>query len=179
MPDITFHCLHCRKRLQIDENAAGMRVRCPACGEITVPRSRHVESSPRIGKPRPASVAVFGVLSTVFGGLGILWAPFGARSTFALSVVYAIWLLVLGIGLLNGKRWSRTGSIAYGWFMTLWILSSVIMSCSALAGGGVSLSDEATAIFIGESCGRLIGLAYPIALIVFMNRPAAVESCTS
>ena len=199
MPDINFNCQHCGKSLQIDAKGGDMRVQCPDCGNaITVPQPLNPPPSSRIAKPRPTSVTVFGVLNIVFGGLGLLCTPFGMIATFVLpdflnqspgfrnwlilsyviGLACTIWLLVLGIGLLNLKRWSRRGSIAYGWFAIVFGIIGMIVRFGALAGGGLSPSGEAIPGFIGGIFGGLIGLAYPIVLLVFMNKPAAVESCT-
>ena len=198
MPDINFNCPDCHKSLQIDARGAGIQVQCPDCGNtITVPQPRNVFPAVRISKPRPTSVTVFGVLNIVFGSLGLLCTPFGMIATFAMPDVLnpspgfkgwlifsylvgfacTIWLLVLGIGLLNLKRWSRTGSIAYGWFAIVFGIIGMIVDFAAIASGGLSPTDEALPGFIGGIFGGLIGLAYPIVLLVFMNKTATVESC--
>ncbi|MGB7580916.1 MAG: hypothetical protein WBL85_00520, partial [Sedimentisphaerales bacterium] len=84
---------------------------------------------------RPISVAVFGLLGFVLGcypfistypQLYKIIAPVLMGKTampgmplFLLSclvsVVLSIWLIVLGIGLLRMKKWSRRGSIIYAW----------------------------------------------------------------
>ncbi len=83
---------------------------------------------------KPTSITVFGILNIVFGcyqlirispGLYKIMAEFytnpekiiGPEILFLLLLTVVIglsvWLLVLGVGLLTMKRWSRRGSVMY------------------------------------------------------------------
>lgn len=197
MTHINFNCPHCRNALQIDPQGAGLQMPCPYCG-ITVAVPCGLQPAPHIEKQRPTSVTVFGILNIVFGGLGLLCMPFTLIASFVfpdvlhpsagfkmwiiftsvVSLGCSIWLLVLGIGLLNLKRWSRTGSIAYGWFQIVFGIIGLIVNFGAVLTGGLTLSAEAIPGFIGGIFGGLIALAYPVLLLVFMNRPTAVAACT-
>ena len=54
MPDINFHCPHCKQSLTVDKSAAGMTLACPTCGqEITVPQSPQIQFSTRPTMPPP------------------------------------------------------------------------------------------------------------------------------
>lgn len=195
MADIQFKCPHCGKDLQIDAAGAGMQVSCPGCGgTLAVPSAAAAASATGL---TPASVTVFGILNIVFGGFGILCSPFGMIGAFVLTDTFnrspgykawlmgnyvvgfacAIWLLSLGIGLLRLRRWARTGSIAYGGLSIALGVLGMLVNFGLLATGGLDLPPEAQPGFIGGTIGGLIGLIYPILLIVFMRRPAAETAC--
>jgi predicted RNA-binding Zn-ribbon protein involved in translation (DUF1610 family) len=51
MPDIHFHCKHCKGKLVVDERAMGRNVACPECGEVvTIP----LRSEDPVEAPKPA-----------------------------------------------------------------------------------------------------------------------------
>ena len=198
MSDISFECPQCQSALEVEEQDTGDQAECPKCHCIvTVP---HGEKPPPIPDetPRPASVTTFGILNIVFGGLALLCTPFSAFAVFsmpnefnpaqwykgwlifssALSVICSAWLLALGIGLLCLKRWSRTGSIVYAWITIVFGVIGMVINFAAMTSGGISMSPETSAGFIGGLFGGLIGLVYPILLLIFMKRKPAVESCT-
>ena len=149
--------------------------------------------------PRPASVTVFGILNIVFGALGLLCVSFmtvglalgqgldalGASDGYKVWVVVTcgvgflatVWLLALGIGLLNQKGWARAGAVAYGYLMVVFRLLDVVITVVCLATGALSPKSEMLPGMIGGLVGSFIHMVYPILLIVFMTRPRAVASC--
>jgi len=102
---------------------------------------------------RPTSATVFGILNILFGGLGLLSAPFSwllyadsADDNLILSAmvtndVYSSWtqatvilgaiasavLIASGVGLLNMKPWARVAAIGYSWYTIVIMLIGVIM----------------------------------------------------
>ena len=59
MPDIHFHCKHCKGKLVVDERAMGRDVACPECGEVvTIPlRSEDPVEPPKSSSATPAQTA--------------------------------------------------------------------------------------------------------------------------
>ena len=126
-----------------------------------------VEKPGNAGKP--TSVTVFGVLSCIFGGLGILFAlvVFGGMvinefvekvndenkmKTFFVASLWlfmSVWQVTTGIGLLAFVKWARKWSIYYAFVDFAWTL-----------------------VVLGAARGpsfNLIGFIYPALLLIFMN----------
>lgn len=69
MSKISFHCLHCRQSLEVEQEGAGMILDCPTCEEaIEVPYKSevHVENPSPLGRP---SATIKKKRKTSFGGL--------------------------------------------------------------------------------------------------------------
>jgi hypothetical protein len=142
-------------------------------------------------------VTVFGVLNIIFGGLGLLSMPCGMIALFALPNVMnptagaKVWLLfshiigfactilliIVGIGLLNLKAWSRKLCLGYAWFAIVWGVLAVLINAALMTSGAYGYSDEAMPGVIGGLLGGLIGLVYPILLVVFMQKPHVKDAC--
>ena len=192
MTGTTFTCPQCRHALQLDVSSAGESVACPACGQqVAVPASA-------IPAGRPASLTVFGILNIIFGTFGIICTPVGLVMANVFSEVaqyttaYQAWmvasgifgficaavLLASGIGLLKGRNWARTGSIAYGWctiaFSIVGIAVNVVMINGGMLGG---TTEEMLGSYVGTIAGGIGGLIYPILLIIFMTRPGIIAAC--
>jgi len=147
---------------------------------------------------RPVPVTVFGILNIVFGSLGLLCMPLGLIGIFAMpnvmnaAVAVKAWMLVssavgfvctillitVGIGLLYLKAWARTGAVVYGWFAIIWDIVGMVASLGLIASGGYGHSHSALPGAIGGIFGGLVGLIYPVLLIVFMRRPDVRNACT-
>lgn len=157
---------------------------------------------PSMGRLRPTVVTVFAVLNIVFGGLGLLCSPIGiagmlieqpgmpvysgATLVFAmfstgLGMIMSGVLLAAGIGLLNQKRWARQTSYFYGWFAIVWGIISIVITLVAMISEAPAVNGEAaTAGIIGAisgACGGLIGLIYPIFLVIYMRKTTIIEAC--
>jgi hypothetical protein len=134
---------------------------------------------------KPISVTVFGVLNIVFGCLGLLFIPIalfglaaaskrmGVSASFKMwSVVvgigFSIWLLILGIGLLKMSKWARCGSVIYAWVRIIWILI-VVGSSFATLSGWMAVRGGAIPGFLGVVYGGILGLIYPVLLLIFMQ----------
>ncbi len=87
------------------------------------------------------------------------------------SVVLSIWLIVLGIGLLRMKKWSRRGSIIYAWVSIG--LHTVIRGYPAviiLLGLANLPKDVGRWHFWVTYAGMtLMAFIYPILLLIFMK----------
>jgi predicted RNA-binding Zn-ribbon protein involved in translation (DUF1610 family) len=198
MAEVNFYCPQCGGALQADAGGAGMQVQCPQCGNVVaVPQWAAGPGASPAGSQRPTAVTVFGILGIVFGGLGLACTPVGLIATFAapttlhassgymawlvvsslIGLAAAGWLLAVGIGLLGLKRWARSGAVAYGWFALIFGVLNTIVSVALLVSGAVSPPAEAMAGYIGGTCGGLLGLIFPILLLVFMTRPHVIEAC--
>jgi hypothetical protein len=189
---IEFRCPQCGQALQAGADQSGSDMLCPAC--------RHSFPIPPETRPaaRPTSLTVFGVLSIVFGSLGLICTPVNLvsmrmlPSTQALTDGYRAWmvasgvfgllvsavLLAVGIGLLRRRAWARTGAIAYGICAIVFSLVGIGMNCLMIR-DGVFGTEEAQIIggYIGTVAGGLFGLIFPIVLIIFMTRPRIVAAC--
>jgi DNA-directed RNA polymerase subunit RPC12/RpoP len=201
MADVNFYCPQCGRALQADGSSAGTQVQCPQCGNaVAVPQWTSVPGASPGASGRPTSVTVFGILGIVFGGLGLACAPVGLIATFVgpgrasplssvpgymawavisslIGMAAAGWLLAVGIGLLGLKRWARSGAIAYGWFAIVFGILSTIITIMLLLSGGGSSTPEAVGGYVGGTCGGLIGLVFPILLLIFMTKPHVIAAC--
>ncbi|MHC4212538.1 MAG: DUF4339 domain-containing protein [Planctomycetota bacterium] len=146
---------------------------------------------------RPTSVTVLGILNIVFGGLGILCTPVGLVATFAIpnamnsTPVAKVWLLIgsvvgifcsfilliVGIGLLNLRRWARKWTLGYGWFAIVWGIVGMFVNVALAISGGMGNTPEAIGGVIGGFFGGIVGLVYPILLIIFMLKPHVKSAC--
>lgn len=156
----------------------------------TVPQSFHPQ--------RPTAVTVFGILNIVFGTLGLLCMPVGLIAMFAMPQVAhqaatprawlllssaiglacTIFLIVIGTGLLYLKAWARKGSLVYGWFAIIWGIIGACINVGFMVSRVGGNAETVVPSMIGGVCGGLIGLIYPVLLVIFMQRPNVKEACT-
>ncbi len=152
--------------------------------------------------PKPPSIKVFGILNIVFGALGLICGGVGIlffilatqSSEFAyefekalsaqfaeepmtllqisscFGVILSLILLVCGTGLLRGQNWGRTGSLGYAVLSILYSIASTI--------GNIMLAKGFTAglIMIFSCIGLVIGVIYPVCILIFLTRPNVVEA---
>ncbi len=95
----------------------------------------------------------------------------------------AVFLIVAGAGLLYMRPWARVGSIVYGIYGIVMGLANMGWNAAILlpiaAEAASRRGPEGAAALggaIGTVLGGLIGLAYPVLLLVFMTRPRIVEA---
>ena len=161
-----------------------------------------LQGAPTVSGPfrpaRPTAVTVFGILNIVFGTLGLMCMPLAFVGMFAMphvgnpAALPKVWLLfssaiglgctvlliAAGIGLLYLKAWGRRCSLFYGWFAIVWGIIGAglnIWFTTLKAEGNMEMVLPSV---IGGVCGGLIGLIYPILLVIFMQRPNVKEACT-
>jgi hypothetical protein len=147
--------------------------------------------APLMGVQAPASIRVFGILYLVFGGMGMLCAPFSllgmapiaamfGDNPFAitfftastlLSIVSSGVMLGAGVGLVRQREWGRRLAVVYAWVaIVLGVVSSVITV--ALMTGRVGSAPEMVGGLIGGVIGGLLNLAFNGVTIYFLTRPA-------
>ena len=149
---------------------------------------------------RPPAVKVFGILNLVFAGLGVLggimsYAMYFAdfhigprnatieaahqsptymsflRVSFVTGLLVTVVLALAGIGLLRMKSWARKLTIAYGIYGIVAAIAGFIMVQRYVMGPLMHSSDPAAkAGAAGGIVGGLFGLAYPVLLLIFMNK---------
>jgi hypothetical protein len=86
-------------------------------------------------------------------------------------------LLIVGIGLLKLKKWARIWTLGYGWFAIAWGIVGMVVNLALAISGGFGNTPEAIGSAIGGFCGGIIGLVYPILLIIFMSKPHIKSAC--
>ena len=86
------------------------------------------------------------------------------------GVILSLILLVCGTGLLRGQNWGRTGSLGYAVLSILYSIASTI--------GNIMLAKGFTAglIMIFSCIGLVIGVIYPVCILIFLTRPNVVEA---
>lgn len=152
---------------------------------------------------RPTSITVFGVLNIVFGALGVLGTCFSILDFFlplvpmppiieepgpvlrayslgssVLHFIASIVLVVAGIGLLKLRPWARIMSIGYGIYDIVSCLINMVVGPIMMSRMVVEMgeSEVVVAVVIAGILGPCVGLIYPILLIIFMCREAAVTA---
>ena len=144
---------------------------------------------------KPPAVTVFGILSIVFGGLGLICTPFSVlgifigdilpmgRASIEMAPAYKIillvssivgigfsaWLLALGIGLVKMKSWARRGSLIYSVIAIVWTIAGMALNIIAMSMQWINIPKEGLPGFIGGTCGGMVGMIYPVLLLIFMK----------
>jgi hypothetical protein len=128
--------------------------------------------------------------------MGLLAAPLGIIMMFAglrtmnLSAGYKAWLMfcsvigfacavlliVTGIGLLKLKPWARVWTIRYGLFAIGWGILGMIVNIIFISTGGYGYPSQQMPGVIGGFCGGIVGLIYPILLVVFMRKEDVIQT---
>ncbi len=120
----------------------------------------------------PRSVSTVGVLSIIFGGLGLLLCILGFRRAFGGEygsavggILKVLFFLASGLGLTGGmgllgqKKWGIPVSSAYG-----------IASLAASAPMGIYLLAKwGTAAFMASLFPIIVGCTYPIVVLAVVN----------
>lgn len=95
-----------------------------------------------------------------------------------MSIGFTIWLLVLGIGLLKLRAWARRGSIGYACIWIVYMVAIVGTNINAILHMIGQPGDELPSL-IGSTFGGLIGLIYPILLLIFMKTEKVKRAFTA
>ena len=104
-----------------------------------------------------------------------IYGPF-QRVSVGINFVLTFVLLLAGIGLLKKRSFGRTLSNAYGVFAILSVLINIFLLVVFVRGELFALPAEngvpiGMIIFWGAVGGGLVGMIYPVLLLIFMNRP--------
>jgi prolipoprotein diacylglyceryltransferase len=103
------------------------------------------------------------------------------KISMPLGGIAAVVLISAGIGLLLLKNWARLVSIGYGVYAILGgivgglVMLNIFASILRHNAGGPS-GFVVMFSLLGSIFGMVIGLAYPILLIIFMTRPKVVAA---
>jgi hypothetical protein len=96
------------------------------------------------------------------------------------GVCFAAWLLSLGIGLLKMKSWARRGSVIYACIAIVWGIAGIIITVLATLLGWMGPAESETPAMIGGmvggACGGMLGLIYPVLLLIFMQSRKVKEA---
>jgi len=105
--------------------------------------------------------------------------------SYVAAAIFGIMLIASGIGLLLTQNWARILAIIYAALDMIFVVAGGIFSQLYIAPmlmqqlhGGSNAIAEAS-VKIGFVIGLIIGLTYPVLLLIFMTRPNVVEACTS
>jgi len=199
MADVNFSYPQCGRSLQADARSTGTQVQCPQCGgTVVVPPGGAPSGGPQASSARPTLVTIFGILSILFGSLGLLCtarAMVGTSASFEvldpspgyevwigvsslIGLALAAWLLDIGIGLLRLKRWARSGALGYAWLAITFDIVRVLVGIVALVFGGVSPPPGALPTYIAGLFLGLLALIYPVLLLMFMSKPHVIAACS-
>lgn len=139
---------------------------------------------------KPVAVTVFGVLNIVVGCYQLIRILHGSYKIIAevcknpekmigsgilfllllvVGIGLSIWLIVLGIGLLGMKKWSRRGSIMYARIQIVLIVITLGSLFISLVIGWTKLPKGVWAFFNVNNCLALIGWIYIVLLLIFMQ----------
>jgi hypothetical protein len=90
-----------------------------------------------------------------------------------LGAVAGLVLVAAGIGLLLSKNWARLTSIGYGVYGVLLAVANAVVMLNA-----ASHQQGMTKIIflISGLFGAVLGLIYPVLLLIFMTRPKVVAA---
>ncbi len=145
---------------------------------------------------RPTSVTVFGIINIIWGAMGLLSAPLGVIMMFfrprtmtlsegvkvwlmfssVIGLVCSVLLIILGIGLLKLKPWARVWTFGYGLFTIAWGIMGMVLSIIFISSGGYGFSPNVMPGVIGGFCGGIVGLIYPVLLVIFMRRENVIQA---
>jgi hypothetical protein len=111
----------------------------------------------------------------------ILWT----QISYVVAVIFGIVLIASGVGLLLTQNWARILAIIYAALDMVFVVAGGIFSqlyitpmiMHQIHGGSNAIAE--VGVKIGFAIGLIIGLAYPVLLLIFMTRPNVIEACAS
>ena len=139
---------------------------------------------------RPGILAVFAILSMVFGGYGLICSPFAliipimsetlptaAQNEPIYDMTYGAWfyisvvlgwiasgfLLAIGIGLFRMKEWARKATLYYAGYTIIMAFAGIIDLTLSFSDLMDSMSSGQTPAFIGGIIGGMIGFFISLA----------------
>lgn len=174
-----------------------------ACGDCGSMISRRADKCPHCGAPMKAhfkpsgGVIAIGILSIIFGIIGLLLIPLGfvfitlgnvllgskystPSSSFALlrlpiDIVLDTILIISGIWILMLKNWARMLGIVYGWAQIILFFLAFIIGISEFTEALQSGNQAVSLVAIGGLVGGLVGMIPPIVLLIFYSRDRVRE----
>ena len=158
---------------------------------------------------KPTSITVFAILNLALGVLGILGSGFSVimlvvsrpgtnpvydvlqqttlmrlwtYASVSFGAVFALVLVVSGVGLLMSREWGRLLAILYGIGSVVLGVAGTVINVTVLMPALARLTDSsspdmmAAAVggMVGGAIGGCLGLVYPVLLLIFMTRPRVV-----
>lgn len=140
---------------------------------------------------KPTSVTVFGVLNIVFGFYFLVrivhswyritagvfknpekiitWSGIPFLLLGVVGVGLAIWLIVLGAGLLKMKRWARRGSVIYAWIQVVFMVITLSSMFISLAIDWLKPPRSGFIALDINNALALIHWIYMVLLLIFMK----------
>jgi hypothetical protein len=118
-------------------------------------------------------VMFFGVMALIKslgGDMG--WVGPATLVLGGLGFIFNIILVVSGIGLLKRRNWGRTLSNVYAVVAILQAIGSLVLNLVFLPEAMADMpgAENNPAQAIGNICGGIIALIYPILLLIFLNK---------
>jgi glucan phosphoethanolaminetransferase (alkaline phosphatase superfamily) len=101
------------------------------------------------------------------------------------SVVFGLALIASGIGLLLLQKWARILAILYSVLEMIFVVASAVFSQRVMMQAmtaqihGPPASVMAVVGQISLAVGLVVGLAYPVLLLIFMTRPKIIGAFNS
>jgi hypothetical protein len=151
-----------------------------------------VNSEQNVTPRKPASILVFGILNIVFASCGLISLPFSiiicltqsnplfdfagplykgwTMFSSVIGILATIILLVSGIGLCLTREWARKLAVGYGWFGIVFGSIGVIINIIIFLPRFSEIDPAMFGGAIGGTCGGIIGLVYPVLLIIFLSK---------
>jgi uncharacterized membrane protein YGL010W len=102
-----------------------------------------------------------------------------------IGVVFGIVLIASGIGLLLLQNWARILAIIYSVLEMIFVVAGavfsqrLVMQAMTAQVHGAPAGVMAVVAQISLALGIVIGLAYPVLLLIFMTRPKVIEGFNS
>jgi uncharacterized membrane protein (UPF0136 family) len=110
----------------------------------------------------------------------VLWTQISSVAT----VIFGILLITSGIGLLLAKNWARILAIicaaldivfvVIAGIFSQRVIASVVMQVHGISPGVAQVIVKIFFIFV-----VVIGMVYPVLLLIFMTRPHVTDACAS
>ena len=121
-------------------------------------------------------LGVMALIDKMGGDMG--WVGPATLVLGGLGFIFNIILIVSGIGLLKQRNWGRTLSNVYAVVAILQAIGSLVLNLDFLPEALADMPGQENnpAQAIGNICGGIIALIYPILLLIFLNKQEVREA---